>query len=112
SLDRQNNFTGIAHVREPVLLLGKIMRGYADTGTSIYGGCEATSDSEVTITLTEPFAGFIPALSLPAFAIQSPTALEEYQADNVGGTSEAPHAERVRAGAPDRHRPLHVRLVG
>lgn len=90
NFDRQNNFTGIAQSESLSYYWGKIMRGYADTGTSIYGGCEATSDSEVTITLTEPFAGFIPALSLPAFAIQSPTALEEYQADNVGGTSEAP----------------------
>ncbi|RWR21947.1 ABC transporter substrate-binding protein [Microbacterium enclense] len=90
NFDRQNNFTGIAQSESLSYYWGKIMRGYADTGTSIYGGCEAASPSEVTITLTEPFAGFIPALSLPAFAIQSPTALEEYAADEVGGTSEAP----------------------
>ncbi|MEV8241554.1 ABC transporter substrate-binding protein [Microbacterium testaceum] len=90
NFDRQNNFTGIAQSESLSYYWGKIMRGYADTGTSIYGGCEATSPTEVTITLTEPFAGFIPALSLPAFAIQSPTALQEYKADEVGGTSEAP----------------------
>ncbi len=90
NFDRQNNFTGIAQSESLSYYWGKIMRGYADTGTSIYGGCETTSPTEVTITLTEPFAGFIPALSLPAFAIQSPAALEEYQADEVGGTSEAP----------------------
>lgn len=90
NFDRQNNFTGIAQSESLSYYWGKIMRGYADTGTSIYGGCEAASPTEVTITLTEPFAGFIPALSLPAFAIQSPTALEEYAADEVGGTSEAP----------------------
>jgi len=90
TFDRQNNFTGIAQSESLSYYWGKIMRGYADTGTSIYGGCEAASPTEVTITLTEPFAGFIPALSLPAFAIQSPTALQEYSADDVGGTSEAP----------------------
>ncbi|MDQ1138003.1 peptide/nickel transport system substrate-binding protein [Microbacterium sp. SORGH_AS 1204] len=90
NFDRQNNFTGIAQSESLSYYWGKIMRGYADTGTSIYGGCEVASPTEVTITLTEPFAGFIPALSLPAFAIQSPTALQEYEADNVGGTSEAP----------------------
>lgn len=90
TFDRQNNFTGIAQSESLSYYWGKIMRGYADTGTSIYGGCEAASPTEVTITLTEPFAGFIPALSLPAFAIQSPTALQEYSADEVGGTSEAP----------------------
>lgn len=90
NFDRQNNFTGIAQSESLSYYWGKIMRGYADTGTSIYGGCEVVSPTEVTITLTEPFAGFIPALSLPAFAIQSPTALEQYSADEVGGTSEAP----------------------
>ncbi len=90
NFDRQNNFTGIAQSESLSYYWGKIMRGYADTGTSIYGGCEAASPTEATITLTEPFAGFIPALSLPAFAIQSPTALQEYKADEVGGTSEAP----------------------
>ncbi|KTS12062.1 ABC transporter substrate-binding protein [Microbacterium testaceum] len=90
NFDRQNNFTGIAQSESLSYYWGKIMRGYSDTGTSIYGGCEAASPTEVTITLTEPFAGFIPALSLPAFAIQSPTALQEYKADEVGGTSEAP----------------------
>ncbi|MFJ4037318.1 ABC transporter substrate-binding protein [Microbacterium sp. NPDC090007] len=90
NFDRQNNFTGIAQSESLSYYWGKIMRGYADTGTSIYGGCEAASPTEVTLTLTQPFAGFIPALSLPAFAIQSPAALEQYQADEVGGTSEAP----------------------
>lgn len=90
NFDRQNNFTGIAQSESLSYYWGKIMRGYADTGTSIYGGCEAASPTEVTVTLTEPFAGFIPALSLPAFAMQSPTALEQYTADDVGGTSEAP----------------------
>ncbi|MFC8682460.1 ABC transporter substrate-binding protein [Microbacterium ureisolvens] len=90
NFDRMNNFTGVAATESLSYYWGKLMRGYAETGTSIYGGCEATSDTEAVITLTQPFAGFIPALSLPSFAIQSPTALEEYSADEVGGTAEAP----------------------
>lgn len=100
NFDRQNNFTGIAQSESLSYYWGKIMRGYADTGTSIYGSCEVGSDTEVTVTLTEPFAGFIPALSLPAFAIQSPTALEEYDADNVGGTSEAPTLSEYATSHP------------
>lgn len=100
NFDRQNNFTGIAQSESLSYYWGKIMRGYADTGTSIYGGCEVGSPTEVTITLTEPFAGFIPALSLPAFAMQSPTALQEYQADEVGGTSEAPTLSEYAQGHP------------
>ncbi len=100
NFDRQNNFTGIAQSESLSYYWGKIMRGYADTGTSIYGGCEVASPTEVTVTLTEPFAGFIPALSLPAFAMQSPTALEEYDADNVGGTAEAPTLSEYATAHP------------
>ena len=107
-----DNFTGLAATESLSYYWGKLMRGYAETGTSIYGGCEATSETEATITLTQPFAGFIPALSLPSFAIQSPAALEEFAADEVGGTAEAPDAQRVRAGPPDRHRSVQVRRRG
>ncbi|WP_203581778.1 ABC transporter substrate-binding protein [Microbacterium hibisci] len=100
NFDRMNNFTGVAATESLSYYWGKLMRGYAETGTSIYGGCEATSDTEAVITLTQPFAGFIPALSLPSFAIQSPTALEEYSADEVGGTAEAPVLSEYAQGHP------------
>jgi peptide/nickel transport system substrate-binding protein len=100
NFDRMNNFTGLAATESLSYYWGKLMRGYADTGTSIYGGCEAVSDTEVTLTLTQPFAGFIPALSLPSFAIQSPAALEEYAADEVGGTAEAPVLSEYAQGHP------------
>jgi len=100
NFDRQNNFTGVAQSASMSYYWGSLMRGYADTGTSIYDSCEVGSDTEVTITLTQPFAGFIPALSLPAFAIQSPTALEEFNADEVGGTAEAPTQSEYATGHP------------
>ncbi|MDN3496156.1 ABC transporter substrate-binding protein [Planococcus sp. APC 4015] len=90
NFDRQNSFTGVAASQSMAYYWGVIMRGFEESGTSIYGGCEATSPTEAVITLTEPFAGFIPSLSLPAFSIQSPTALEEYNADDIGGTEDAP----------------------
>jgi len=56
-----------------------LFRGFADTDPpSIYDSCQANGDTEVTINLTEPFAGFVSAMSLPAFMMQSPTALEQY----------------------------------
>ncbi|GAB3309338.1 ABC transporter substrate-binding protein [Epidermidibacterium keratini] len=100
NFDRQNNFTGIAQSESLSYYWGKLMRGYADTGTSIYGGCETNGDTEVTVSLTQPYAGFIPALSLPAFAMQSPTALEKYKADEVGGTSEAPTLSEYATAYP------------
>jgi peptide/nickel transport system substrate-binding protein len=63
---------------------GKLFRGFA-TGkkadAAIYESCTAEGEDKVTIQLNAPFAGFIPAMSLPAFSMQSPTALEEYQDD-------------------------------
>ena len=100
NFDRQNNFTGIAQSESLSYYWGKIMRGYADTGTSIYDSCEVVSDTEVTVNLSQPFAGFIAALSLPAFAMQSPAALEEYNADDVGGTSEAPTLSEYATAHP------------
>jgi peptide/nickel transport system substrate-binding protein len=100
NFDRQNNFTGIAQSESLSYYWGKIMRGYADTGTSIYESCEVVSDTEVVVNLNQPFAGFIPALSLPAFSMQSPAALEEYNADDVGGTSEAPTLSEYATAHP------------
>ena len=100
NFDRQNNFTGVAQSETLSYYWGKLMRGYADTGTSIYGGCETNGESEVTLSLTQPYAGFIPALSLPAFAIQSPTALQEWDADAFGGTAEAPTLSEYATAHP------------
>ncbi|MDQ3273451.1 MAG: ABC transporter substrate-binding protein [Actinomycetota bacterium] len=61
-----------------------LFRGFA-TGplaeAAIYDACETNGEFEATVTLKEPFAGFVPAMSLPAFSMQSPTALEKYNAD-------------------------------
>ncbi len=40
----------------------------------------------MTIKLNSPFAAFVQAMTLPAFSMQSPTALEEHDADNTTGT--------------------------
>lgn len=63
---------------------GAIFGGFASgetAGNGIYESCEEVSETEVTINLNQPFSGFIASLSLPAFSMQSPTALEEYQDD-------------------------------
>lgn len=58
--------------------------------TSLYQSCEATDDSTAVIHLTSPSSAFLPALSVPAFAMQSPTALAKYHADEVTGTGDEP----------------------
>ncbi len=61
--------------------------------TSLYKSCTADGDLEATVNLTAPSGAFLASLSLPAFAIQSPTALEKYGADDVSGAEDAPQFE-------------------
>ncbi len=48
---------------------------------AIYESCTADDDDTATIKLKSPFAGFISAMSLPAFSMQSPSAIEQYGDD-------------------------------
>jgi peptide/nickel transport system substrate-binding protein len=62
---------------------GALMRGFATGPTAkdaLYESC-TPGEGTATIKLTKPFANFVSALSLPAFSMQSPTALEKYQDD-------------------------------
>ena len=101
NFDRWYNWTGLAASEALSYYYGKLFRGYVDTpDTAVFDSCSADSEFEATVTLKQPFAGFIPALSLPAFAMQSPTALEEYAADEIGGTEESPSLSEYGAGHP------------
>ncbi|WJM15404.1 ABC transporter substrate-binding protein [Microbacterium arborescens] len=101
NFDRWYNWTGLAASEALSYYYGKLFRGYVETpDTAVFDSCTAGSDLEATVQLKQPFAGFIPALSLPAFAMQSPTALEEYGADEIGGTEEAPSLSEYGAGHP------------
>jgi peptide/nickel transport system substrate-binding protein len=65
---------------------GKLFKGYATgprAGKGIYDSCTAHGTDKVTIALKRPFASFIPAMTLPPFAMQSPTALKKYQDDGA-----------------------------
>ena len=99
NFDRWYNFTGIQQAETVSYYYGKLFRGFADAPeNAVYESCEANGDAEATVTLAQPFAGFIASLSLPAFAMQSPKALEEYKADEIGGSAESPQmSEYARA---------------
>ncbi|GAB3084512.1 ABC transporter substrate-binding protein [Nocardioides zeae] len=80
---------------------GKLFRGFATGATAesaIYAGCSADDELTATITLDAPFAGFIAAMSLPAFAMQSPTALEEYQDDESASVLTTPYGTEHPTG--------------
>lgn len=90
NFDRWYNFPASVQSDDFAYYYGKLFRGFAtgeNKDAAIYESCEATSPTEVTIKLKEPFAGFIAALSLPALSMQSPTALQEYQDDAAGNVN-------------------------
>ena len=101
NFDRWYNFEGVAQAESMAYYYTSLFKGYADSpADAVYASCSADEDLVATVTLAKPFAGFIAALSLPAFAMQSPTALQEYDADAVGGTEEAPTLSEYAQGHP------------
>ncbi|MBO1750310.1 ABC transporter substrate-binding protein [Actinotalea sp. BY-33] len=96
NFERWNSFTGVLQSESLSYYWQKVNGGFASSdvesldGTGKYESCAAPDEHTAVITLASPLPEFISALSLPSFSMQSPTALEEYGADDVGGDSAAP----------------------
>jgi peptide/nickel transport system substrate-binding protein len=91
NFDRWYNFKGLLQSDSVSYYWVSVFGGFSDhKEPSLYRSCEAKGDSTAVINLTAPSASFLAALSLSAFAIQSPTALKKYDADKVSGTEDAP----------------------
>jgi peptide/nickel transport system substrate-binding protein len=89
NFNRWYNWKGLLQSENISYYYNSLFRGFADTDPKgIYESCTADEDHQATITLTQPFAGFVQAMSLPAFSMQSPKAMEQYDADNVSGTED------------------------
>ncbi len=89
NFDRWYNWTGLQQSENISYYYGSLFKGFADKPeTAVYESCAADDESTATITLRQPFAGFVQAMSLPAFSMQSPAAMEQYDADNLGGTED------------------------
>jgi len=101
NFDRWYNWTGLAASEAFGYYYAKLFHGYASNAAdAVYKSCSADDEYTATVTLNKPFAGFIPALSLPAFAMQSPSAMEEFGADQVAGSAEAPQLSEYATGHP------------
>ncbi len=86
NFDRWYNFTGPFASDSTSYYYYTVFGGYKKkaaglTNTPLYRSCRAANDSTAVITLRRPNASFIGALSLTAFAIQSPTAMQRYGAN-------------------------------
>ncbi|MEV8218528.1 ABC transporter substrate-binding protein [Microbacterium sp. NPDC077391] len=91
NFERWYNWTDLLASEALGYYYNKLFRGYASNpADAVYKSCTPDGDDKVTIELNKPFAGFVASLSLPAFSMQSPSALQEFKADEVGGTAAAP----------------------
>ncbi|GAB3701804.1 ABC transporter substrate-binding protein [Mariniluteicoccus flavus] len=94
NFERWANWKGLNQNENISYYYGKLFQGFktpeAGGTPGIYEGCEAKSAEQVTIKLNKPFAAFIDAMTLPAFAMQSPKAMKEFNADDVQGDAKDP----------------------
>lgn len=89
NFDRWYNWTGLQQSENISYYYGSLFKGFADKpDEAVYESCTADDEFSATIKLRQPFAGFVQAMSLPAFSMQSPAAMEQYDADNLGGTED------------------------
>ncbi|MGY1651602.1 ABC transporter substrate-binding protein [Geodermatophilus sp. SYSU D01119] len=91
NFDRWYNFEGLATSPSASYYYQAVFGGFASTPDtpSIYESCEATDENTAVIRLTQVTSKFPSALALPAFSIQSPEALQQYDADNLSGSEDA-----------------------
>ncbi|MDI2034049.1 Heme-binding protein A [Paenarthrobacter nitroguajacolicus] len=95
-------FTFPADLRKqaPGISFQGVFKAYSDEPVfSIFKDCKVVSPTDVQINLTRPFTGFLQALTLPAFAISSPAALESQRA-NVLDQARNGQAVSAYAGHP------------
>ncbi len=88
NFNRWFNFTGAAQSASASYYWQVTFGGYAENSTenealgeSLFASCEAVDETTVTLNFTRPSASVLGALTLAPFAIASPKALEEFEAD-------------------------------
>jgi peptide/nickel transport system substrate-binding protein len=95
NFNRWFNFSGIRQNPAVSAYWQDVFGGFAknesaDLPPSLFKSCAATASDTTVITLTKVTSKFPAALSLPSFAISSPKALADYQADSLSGNPESP----------------------
>jgi peptide/nickel transport system substrate-binding protein len=99
NFNRWFNFPESLRKQAPGTSFKGVFKAHSDQASlSIYKGCTVLSAGNVRIDLTQPFTGFLQALTLPAFAMSSPTAMAAQKADSL---------TQARAGQPVSAYALH-----
>ncbi len=71
-----NQPKGMAQSADVTYHWSTLFKGFGED--SIYDSCSPSDENTVTIRLKEPFASFVNAMAIPAFSMQSPTALKKW----------------------------------
>jgi peptide/nickel transport system substrate-binding protein len=98
NFDRWANWTGLAASESLSYYYTHVFGGQGENGK--YDSCEASDAATAVVKLKSPLPELVPALSLPSFSMQSPTALEEFNADEVGGAEDAPELSEYATAHP------------
>ncbi len=98
NFDRWYNFEGVQQSPSVSYYWQTVFTGYANNedpelGESLYSSCTAEDATTAVIELSQASASFLSGLALASFSIASPTALEEFGADEVSGSGEEPRFE-------------------
>jgi len=88
NFDRWYNFSGPFQDPGATFYYQSIFYGFKNNASStlspsLFKGCRTHGALRVVITLTKPNGPFLPSLALQSFAMQSPTALKQYDADSA-----------------------------
>ncbi|MCW2812275.1 MAG: putative peptide transporter substrate-binding protein [Friedmanniella sp.] len=87
NFDRWYNWQGLNQNENISYYYNSLFKGFKSGKTGgIYDSCTADAADKATVKLKDPFAGFVQAMTLPSFSMQSPTAMKQYDADNTTGT--------------------------
>jgi peptide/nickel transport system substrate-binding protein len=91
NFERWYNFEGLAQSPSASAYYQDVFGGFANQPDvpNIYAGCEATDELTAVVTLNRVTSKFPAALALPSFSMQSPEALQQYDADNLSGSEDA-----------------------
>ncbi|PKZ42634.1 ABC transporter substrate-binding protein [Kytococcus schroeteri] len=89
NFERMYNQTGAGQSPSVSAYWQDTMGGFADGKVdSLYKGCKAPEDNKAVVTITEPTSKFPTMLTLSSLAMQSPTAMDKYKANDVKAQGE------------------------
>ncbi len=112
NFNRWFNFPESLRKQAPGTSFKGVFKAHADQASlSIYKGCTALSAGNVRIDLTQPFTGFLQALTLPGLRHVVAEGMAEQKADSLGQTRDG-QAGLELCAAPGRHGSLQLRMPG